>query len=89
MRPRYDGGQDLGAWQAVLWTLGAVGVLTNLGLVGTTETVIIRMLPFRFLWLVEVNESNRLLFLIVIEHLLLIAQLLVVLLIPGVNRCLA
>mmetsp|Transcript_78992 Transcript_78992/g.157038 ORF Transcript_78992/g.157038 Transcript_78992/m.157038 type:complete len:593 (-) Transcript_78992:220-1998(-) len=81
-RPRYDGAEDVGAWRKVLWTLAAIGVLTNLGLVGITETIVTRLLPFRFLWLVEINEGNRLLFLIVLEHCALFAQFLVVVLIP-------
>jgi hypothetical protein len=64
------------------WRTGAVGVLTNLGLVAITTTTLKTLLPFTFLGLFEVNESNRTLFFVAIEHLLLLAQFVVVVAIP-------
>jgi hypothetical protein len=54
-RPPYMRAEDIGAWQTVLRLLAALGVLTNLGLINVTETTLERLLPFRFLGLIEVN----------------------------------
>ena len=88
-RPPYIGGEDIGSWQVVLRVLAALGVLTNVGLVGVTDTTLKRLLPFKLLGLLEINESNKLMFLIVIEHLLLLAQFCVVTMIPDVPEDLA
>lgn len=76
------GAQDIGSWQHVLWTLSALGVLTNLGLVGVTEQTLTTALPFRLFWVLEINESNKITFLIVLEHLLLLGQIIFIFAIP-------
>ena len=88
-RPPYMRAEDIGSWQTVLRLLAALGVLTNLGLINVTETTLERILPFHFLGLIEVNESNKFLFLIVLEHLLLLAQYCVMTFIPDVPEDLA
>lgn len=88
-RPIYLGAEDIGAWQMVLRLLSILGVLTNLGLVGITQSTLKRMLPFHFLYLVEINEENKIIFLIVLEHLLLLAQYVVVQAIPDIPEDLA
>mgnify|MGYP000846242841 CR=1 FL=1 len=88
-RPPYIGGEDIGSWQTVLRVLAALGVLTNVGLVGVTDTTLKRLLPFKLLGLIEINESNKLMFLIVVEHLLLLAQFYVVTMIPDMPEDLA
>jgi hypothetical protein len=88
-RPAYMGGEDIGSWQTVLRVLAVLGVLTNVGLVGVTATTLKRLLPFKLLGIIEINESNKLMFLIVVEHLLLLAQFCVVTMIPDVPEDLA
>ena len=88
-RPAYMGAEDIGAWQTVLRMLAALGVLTNLGLAGMTDTTLKRILPFHFLGLIEVNESNKVLFLVVLEHLLLLTQYCVLTIIPDVPEDIA
>jgi hypothetical protein len=69
--------------------LAVLGVLTNVGLVGVTDTTLKRIIPFNFLGFIEINESNKLMFLIVVEHLLLLAQFCVVTMIPDMPEDLA
>ena len=88
-RPAYMGAEDIGAWQTVLRMLAALGVLTNLGLAGITDTTLKRILPFHFLGLIEINESNKVLFLVVLEHLLLLTQYCVLTIIPDVPEDIA
>ena len=88
-RPAYLGAEDIGAWQTVLRMLAALGVLTNLGLAGITDTTLKRILPFHFLGLIEINESNKVLFLVVLEHLLLLTQYCVLTIIPDVPEDIA
>ena len=88
-RPAYMGGEDIGSWQTVLRVLAVLGVLTNVGLVGVTDTTLKRIIPFNFLGFIEINESNKLMFLIVVEHLLLLAQFYVVTMIPDMPEDLA
>jgi hypothetical protein len=73
-RPRYAGAQDIGSWQKVLIAIGIIGVFTNIGMIGYTSTAFSAALPLSVFGLFEVNESNKALYLILLEHLVLVVQ---------------
>lgn len=74
-RPRYQGAEDIGSWDSVLSVITFLGVVTNVGIVGITSSHLLRALPMRFLWF-HLEKSDRLLVLVLAEHLLLLLVLL-------------
>lgn len=74
-RPRYQGAEDIGSWDSVLSVITFLGVMTNVGIVGITSSHLMRALPIRFLWF-HLEKEDRLLLLVLAEHLLLVLVLL-------------
>lgn len=70
-RPKYKAAQGIGHWNHMLVLLGVVGVFTNAGIVANTSGEFERWLPFYFFGF-EVDTYNKHLFLIFLEHLILV-----------------
>lgn len=81
-RPRYAGAQDIGSWQHVLTFIAVVGVFTNIGIIGYTSSALSSALPLSFFGLFEVNDSNKALFLVALEHMILTTQFVVMNVVP-------
>jgi len=85
-RPSYQGAEDIGSWMQVLRTLAVIGVMTNMGLFGFTSVQFREMLPFNLLGVWQVNEDNKFIFLFLVEHLILLLQLVVMNVVPDEPR---
>jgi len=81
-RPRYLGAQGIGSWQKVLWLLGVIAVLTNLGVIAHTSVAFNRLLPFEVVEGWKINERNKTFFLFLCEHIVLAAQYIVFVALP-------
>ena len=88
-RPCYAGAQDIGSWQYALIAIAVFGALTNVGLIGYTSTAFSAALPFRFLGLFEINESNKIGCLFLLEHALLASMYILLTFLPDYPQPLA
>ena len=77
-RPRYAGAEDIGAWRTVLSAIGALGAVTNIGMLGLTMPQLQPLLP--------ASAEARLLLLVLVEHAVLLGQLLLRQLVPSYPR---
>ena len=77
-RPRYAGAEDIGAWRTVLSTIGALGAVSNIGMLGLTMPQLQPLLP--------ASAEARLLLLVLVEHAVLLGQLLLRQLVPSYPR---
>jgi len=88
-RPPYLGAQGIGSWHKVLWLLGVIAVLTNLGVIAHTSVAFTRSLPFEVVEGWKINERNKTFFLFLCEHIVLAAQYVVFVALPGIPMDLA
>mmetsp|Transcript_11369 Transcript_11369/g.31484 ORF Transcript_11369/g.31484 Transcript_11369/m.31484 type:complete len:272 (-) Transcript_11369:904-1719(-) len=84
-RPLYAGAEDIGSWDTVLNAITILGVMTNVGIVGITSSHLRDALPMDILG-VHFDKSDRVLLLVLAEHLTLILVLLLKRGIPDISR---
>jgi hypothetical protein len=73
----------------VLGFIAIVGVFTNIGMIGYTSTALSAALPLSLGGIFEINESNKALYLVGLEHLVFTMQICVLFLLPDCPEQLA
>merc|ERR1712216_261380 len=74
-RPFYAGAENIGAWYTVFDTISLAAVVTNCAMIAFTSRVLIDVF--------DMSDFNRLLVVVVIEHLMLLTKLLATRCIPA------